>query len=156
MADRPFVEQRVEQQSAFVGPSVLPDLCDYIAQSKYAVDIARRLLDPAPFKCETDHVLAAFVPELEPMIEAFYSGKGPSMRDFADPIVLANIDAALTTALPYIADAWLEYRRRAKAAGISARDTGTSFRANLLPLLSLSTRTSLGEARGDGARDSGQ
>lgn len=129
--------------------SLLPRVSS-LAQARGDVrSTAGWLLDPGAYRTATDHVLAAFVPELRYHLAAFYAGCGAPLRLLLEPEALGRIDRQLASAIPSVCERWLTFKAEAERRGTTTRQAADLFARSLPPLLA-----SAAEPAAEAARDS--
>jgi hypothetical protein len=135
---RPAARQAVMTQvlaPEWAEASLLPRLSS-LAQTRSDVRrTAGWLLDPGEYRTSTDHVVAAFVPELRYHVAAFYAGCGAPARVLLDAEALVRIDRQLANAIPSVCQRWRTFKDEAERRGASTRQAADLFARSLPPLL---------------------
>ena len=107
LTQRPVCRQMQTHVCPWIGPTALPKVTALLESNTDIGYLACTLIDPSPFLGPQDHVLAAFVPQLEGMIRRHYqSSRGlPLVEIFPQPFI-SRLDAILAASLPSYVLLW--------------------------------------------------
>ena len=125
-------------QGEWAEPSILPKVSKLADTRSDVRNAAGWVLDPTGYRSATDHVVAAFVPELRDRITDFYAGRGAPLRVLFARAALARIDQQLGSAIPLMCEEWRAFKANAERRGTSTKEAAATFARGLAPLVTLS------------------